>query len=157
MGNTQPDFAREEEGWEVVSVVSLMAREPKLKAHSARMCLEDSECTQASIRSVERVVYGRPKVVYGWLVVHQTGRLRVVCGWPNRCTYVADFRSATALQFLAWLLSCPLLCNNRSTTTRTLASNCLPTPRCNRGLLSSTSLSWRRGRPLWSGRRRRCS
>ena len=32
MGNTQLDFVREEEGWEVVSVVSLMAREPKLKA-----------------------------------------------------------------------------------------------------------------------------
>ena len=40
MGNTQPDFVREEEGWEVVSVVSLMATEPKLKAHSATMCLD---------------------------------------------------------------------------------------------------------------------
>ena len=31
--NTQPDFVRKG-GWEVVSVVSLMAREPKLKVHS---------------------------------------------------------------------------------------------------------------------------
>ena len=32
IGNTQPDFLREEGGWEVVSVVSLMAREPKIES-----------------------------------------------------------------------------------------------------------------------------
>ena len=98
MGNTQPDFVREEEG-----VVSLMERELKLKAYSARMCSEDSECTQASPDQrcglssevwalVMRVVYGRPKVVYGWPVV--------VCGWPNRCHVRGYIRSAITFAVL---------------------------------------------------------
>ena len=75
---------------------------------------------------VKRAVCGRPKVLYGWPVVIYGWPMAVygwpmavygwpvvVCGWPNRCTYVAVFRSATALQFLARLLSCPLLCNDR--------------------------------------------
>ena len=85
MGITQPVFVRE-----VVSVLSLMVRESKLKAHSARMCLVDSECTQAS--SYERCglwLNCRPRRAHGRLRMTcgrqrtARGRLRMACGAPN--------------------------------------------------------------------------
>ena len=64
-------FRAGEEGWEVVSVVSLMA-----KSSSDGLW---------------------PTVVGPWSSTDGLScTKRVVCGWPNRCTFVADFRSNCA-------------------------------------------------------------